>query len=191
MQHLHSHKLLAMPTDMSIVIRRVALAAWLASVSVCANSQPASLPSPSERSEPHEALAFYEGTWTYLDGKPEEGFRETCSWLAEGRRHMVCRARWQTANGPRETLGIYSYDPPTGEYQYHGFAVSGDVVKERVQRHPKGWLYTTERGTGAERVRTRETLEETAEGRVSSIHETAKGEGPWVVDRRLDYQRTR
>ena len=104
MQHPHSHRLLAIPTDMCIVIRRVVLAAWLVSISGCANSQPVGLPSPSERSEPHEALAFYEGTWTRLDGKPEEDFRETCSWLPGGRRHMVCRARWQTANGPRETL---------------------------------------------------------------------------------------
>ncbi len=74
MQHPHSHRLLAIPTDMCIVIRRVVLAAWLVSISGCANSQPVGLPSPSERSEPHEALAFYEGTWTRLDGKPEEDF---------------------------------------------------------------------------------------------------------------------
>ena len=180
--------LLAMPTDPTLRIRRVAIAALLAVVGGCAISQPALLPA---RSEPHEALAFYEGTWTLLNGKPEEGFRETCSWLAEGHRHMVCRARWQTADGPRKTLGIYSYDASTGEYQFHGFAASGAVVKERVKRHPKGWVYTTERGTGAERVRTRETLEETVEGRVSSVHETAKDEGPWVVDRRVEYLRTR
>lgn len=177
-----------MPTDMSIVIRRVALAAWLASVSACANSQPVSL--PSERSEPHESLAFFEGTWTTLDAEPKD-FRETCSWLAGGRRHMVCRSRWQAANGPREALGVYSYDQPTGEYLYHGFGAGGAVIKERVQRLPKGWLFTSERGTGVERVRTRETLEETAEGRFSAIRETAKSEGPWVFERRVEYLRTR
>lgn len=179
--------LLAIPTDRSIGICRVAIAACLALVAASAVSQPARL--PPVLSDPHEALAFYEGTWTLLDGK--EGFQETCSWLAGGRRHMVCTARGQTANGPGETLGIYSYDPTTGEYQFHGFAASGAVVKERVQRHPKGWVYTTERGTGAARIRTRETLEETVEGRVSSVHETAKGEGPWVIDRKVEYLRTR
>ena len=180
-----------MPANMSVVIRLVALAAGLASVSGCANSQTVGSTSPSQPSEPHEALAFYEGTWTHLDGKPEEGFRERCSWLAEGRRHMVCRARWKTATGARETLGIYSHDPATGDYQYHGFAASGAVVKERVQRHPKGWLYTTDHGSGPERMRTRETLEQTAEGRVKAIHETAKGEGPWVIDGTVEYVRTR
>ena len=38
MQHLHSHKRFAMPTDVSIVIRGGALATWLASVSGYANS---------------------------------------------------------------------------------------------------------------------------------------------------------
>lgn len=183
------HPLLAIPTDLSAGIRRGAIAALLALAGGCAISQPAL--SLAVRSEPHEALAFYEGTWTLLDGKPEKSFRETCSWLAEGRRHMVCRARWQTANGPRESLGVYSHDPSTGDYQFHGFSASGAVVKERVQRRPKGWVYTTERGTGAERVRTRETLEETVEGRVSAVHETAKDEGPWVVDRTSEYLRTR
>jgi hypothetical protein len=178
-----------MKADLSTGTRHIALAAWLVSVGTCAISQPATL--PSVRSEAHEALAFYEGTWTHAEAKPGEGFQETCSWLAEGRRHMICKARWQTVNGPREALGIYSYDPTTGDYQYHGFSASGAVVKERVQRRPKGWLYTTDSGTGAERVRTRETLEETAEGRVSAIHETAKAEGPWVVDRRVEYLRTR
>ncbi len=182
-------QLLAIPADITTGIRRVMLAAWLSLVGGCAVSQPAGL--APVRSEPHEALAFYEGTWTYLDGKPEQGFQETCSWLPEGRRHMICRARGQTPNGPRETLGVYSYDPPTGDYQFHGFSANGAVVKERVQRLAKGWIYTTERGTGAERVRTRETLEETVEGRVSSVHETAEGEGPWVVDRKVDYLRTR
>ena len=181
-------QLIALPTELSIGIRPVAIAALLALAGGCAISQPALLPT---RSEPHEALAFYEGVWTLVDGKPEQGFRETCSWLAEGRRHMVCKARWQAANGPQETLGIYSHDPSTGDYQFHGFAASGAVIKERVQRHPKGWVYTTERGTGVERVRTRETLEETVEGRVSAVHETAKNEGPWVVDRKVEYLRTR
>ena len=190
MQHLHSHKLLVMPTKMSIVIRRVALAAWLASVSGCVNSQPAGLPSPSERSEPHEALAFYEGTWTILD-KKHEGYRETCSWLAEGRRHIVCKSRVQTANGPQESLGVYSYDQTSGEYLYHGFGAGGIVSTERGQRIPKGFRFFSERGTGADRVRTRFTIEEAAQGRVNTVTETAKAEEPWVVEESLEYLRTR
>lgn len=179
-----------MPTKMTIVIYRVALAAWLASVSGCANSQAADLPSPLERSEPHEALAFYEGTWTILD-KGHEGYRETCSWLGEGRRHIVCRARVQTAEGPRESLGVYSYDRTRGEYLYHGFGARGTVSTERGQRIPNGFHFTSERATGADRVQTRFTIVEAPEGRVNTVSETAKAEGLWVVEERLQYLRTR
>lgn len=75
MQHLHSHKLLAMPTDMSIVIRRVAFGGLRALRSAC----------------------FLRGDLDHF-GQGDEGYRETCSWLREGRRHIVCRARDQTAN---------------------------------------------------------------------------------------------
>lgn len=190
MQNLHNHELLVTPTKMAIVICRVALAAWFASVSGCSNSQSAELPLPSERSEPHEALAFYEGTWTIPD-KKHESYRETCSWLAKARRHIVCRARDETANGPLESLGVYSYDQTTGEYLYHGFGSRGGVSTERGQRIPNGFHFTSERGTGADRVRTRFTIVEAAQGRVNTVSETAKADGPWVFDERLEYLRTR
>jgi hypothetical protein len=185
-----SVRLLAMPTKMAIVICRVALAAWLASVSGCSNSQSEDLPSPSERSAPHEELAFYEGTWTIPD-KEHESYRETCSWLPGGRRHIVCRARLQTADGPRETLGVYSYDQTRAEYLYHGFGARGSVTIERGQRIPKGFHFTSERGTGSDRVRTRFTIEEGTQGRVNTVSETAKAEGPWIVEEKLEYLRTR
>jgi hypothetical protein len=167
-----------MPTTL-----RAALAAWLLAVSGCANTQP----SPTERSEPHEALAFYVGTWTTSDPK----FQETCSWLPESRRHIICRARVQTASGTRESLGVYSYDQTSGEYLYHGFGSRGTVMIERGRRTPNGFHFTSERGTGTDRVRTRFTIEEAAEGRVNTVTETSKADGPWVVDDRTDYLRTR
>ncbi|MES2960658.1 MAG: hypothetical protein V4792_20885 [Pseudomonadota bacterium] len=176
--------------NLTVLIRSVALATWLVSVSGCANSQPTGLPSPSTRSEPHEALSFYEGIWTILDNK-QEGYRETCSWLAEGRRHIVCRARVQGANGTRETLGVYSYDPLSGEYLYHGFGARGGVSTERGQRIPKGFLFRSERGTGADKVQVRFTIAEAAQGRVNTVSETSTAGGPWIVEERLEYLRTR
>ena len=85
----------------------------------CSQAQPN--PSPATASPPHELLSFFEGTWIIADARPEEGFRETCTWLAQGRRHMVCRASWQSASGPREGLSVFSYDAASGEYLYHGF----------------------------------------------------------------------
>jgi hypothetical protein len=190
MQHLYSHNIHAMPPVASTVIRCVAVAAWLASVSGCAISQPAGLPLPPERSEPHEALAFYEGTWTLLD-KKREGYQETCSWLDDRRRQIVCRTRLQTDSGLREALGVYSYDQTSREYLYHGFGGSGSLMTERGQRIPKGFRFTSEQGTGAEKVRKRFTIEEAAQGRVNTVSETSRAEGPWVIEEKLEYLRTR
>jgi hypothetical protein len=172
------------------VIYRISLAAFLAFFGVGVSSLTADLSSPSERSEPHEALSFYEGTWTIL-GKEHETVRETCSWLAEGRRHIVCRGREQTAKGPREWLGVYSYDQANDEYLYHGFAPRGSVSTERGRRIPKGFVFTSERITGADRVQVRFTIEEGQHGHVSTVTEVAKPGGPWVVEEKLEYQRTR
>lgn len=188
MQNQLRHEVATVQQVMAIAIRRVALAALLASFSGGANSESADL--PLERSEPHEALAFYEGTWTIVN-KGHEGYRETCSWLAEGRRHIVCRARYQTANGFRESLGVYSFDQTSSEYLYHGFGARGGVMIERGRRIPKGFHFTSERGTGADRVRTRFTIEEGPQGRVNTVSETAKADGPWVVEEKLEYLRTR
>jgi len=179
-----------MPTRSPIVIFRLAVAIGLASVSGFSNSQSAESSSPAERSEHHEALAFYEGTWTIPD-KQHEGLRETCSWLAEGRRHIICRSRGQTANRPWESLGVYSYDQTRGEYLYHGFGSRGSVYIERGRRIPNGFIFTSESGAGADRVRTRFTIAEASGGRVSTVTETAKADEPWVVKERVEYLRTR
>lgn len=179
-----------MPPRIALLTCRVALFACLVAVSAFANSQPADSRSPAEPSSPHEALVFYEGTWTLM-GKAPEAYRETCSWLAEGRRHIVCRSREQAASGSREHLGVYSYDESKGEYLYHGFGASGSILIERGQRVPSGFHFTSERGTGANRVRTRFTIVEAEQGRVNTVSETAKADGPWVAGERLVYLRTK
>nr|MBA3242076.1 hypothetical protein [Acidobacteriota bacterium] len=57
---------------------------------------------PTVPSPPHERLSMFKGTWTIVGYPPERRLRETCDWLPEGRRHMVCRVRFQTPTGPRE-----------------------------------------------------------------------------------------
>lgn len=174
----------------TIVMRRVALAAVLVSAASSAASQTAEPTLPSEPLQPYEALAFYEGTWTLLS-KGHEGYRETCSWLPEGRRHIVCRARGPTPTGVRESLGVYSYDPARGAYLYHGFGSRGTVSIEVGHRIADGFHFTSERGTGADRVRTRFTIVQGAGGRVNTVSEVSKGEGPWVEEERLEYLRVR
>ncbi len=145
--------------------------------------------SPALPSEPHEALAFFEGHWTTSDSTPEDDFKETCAWLAEGRRHMVCRATWKARTGRREGLSIFSHDPETGEYLYHGFRAGGAVVTHKGQRLPEGWSFTSARGTGPDRVQTRVTIERTTPDRFSFMSETARGDDAWSVGARFDYVR--
>jgi hypothetical protein len=173
---------------LSIVMRGLALAGLLGTVGGYAHAQAADWPRPMERSEPHEALTFFEGTWTVPGDK---GWRETCSWLAKGRRHMVCKPRWQSGGKVLEGLGVYSYDEKSGEYLAHGFKPPGRVSAERGQRIPSGFRFMSESGTGADRLRNRHTLEEGSAGRVTGTSETAKGDGPWVVEDKTEYLRTR
>jgi hypothetical protein len=49
-----------------------------------------------------DRLAVFEGNWTREDAVPPVTFRQTCAWLAGGRRHMVCSARVQRATGTAE-----------------------------------------------------------------------------------------
>jgi hypothetical protein len=143
-----------------------------------------------ERSEAHEALAFFEGTWT-VPGKTD--WRESCAWLPAGRRHMVCRPRWDRPAGASEDLSVYSYDAATGAYVVHGFKANGQFAADRGERVPRGFRFASDLGTGAHRVRERLTLEEEegAAGRVTVVSETARGDGPWVVNHQTDYLRTR
>lgn len=159
-------------------------------LAVCVGQAPAQpAASPAAPSDPHEALTFFEGTWTTSVSAPDDDFSETCAWMPEGRRHMVCRSRWRTAAGYREGLSIFSYDPASGEYRYHGFRAGGAVVTQTGQRLPNGWRLTSDRGTGADRMQTRVTIEKIAPGRFSFLSESAKGDQPWTTGARFDYVR--
>jgi hypothetical protein len=176
-----------MHTKANISLRRAAVSLWLAAAFGYTFAQPPS--SPAAPSEPHEALAFFEGTWTTSDSTPEDDVKETCGWLAEGRRHMICRSSWKTDTGRREGLSIFSYDPSSKEYRYHGFRSGGAVVSQKGQRLPKGWLFTSDLGSGDDRVRNRVTIEKLTEDRYSFLSESAKGETSWSVRAKFDYVR--
>lgn len=102
---------------------------------------------------------------------------------------MVCRSRWRTAEGYREGLSIFSYNRASGEYQYHGFRSGGAVATQKGERLPKGWIFTSDRGEGIDRVQTRVTIETTGEGRFSFLSETAKGNEAWKASPKFEYIR--
>jgi hypothetical protein len=149
----------------------------------------AQAPAPGVPSAPHERLAFFEGTWTVADSPPEQNFREICAWLADGRRHMLCRSRWMTSTGPREGLSIISYSPATADYLYHGFRAGGAVVTQRGVPKDDGWQFTSAQGEGAARTMTRITITRVQGGDMQFTEESATGDGAWDVKAKLRYQR--
>jgi hypothetical protein len=144
---------------------------------------------PGVPSAPHERMAFFEGTWTVADAPPEQNFRETCAWLADGRRHMLCRSRWMTPTGPREGLSVFSYSPATADYLYHGFRAGGAVVTHRGVPRDDGWLFTSEQGEGAARTMTRITITRVEGGDTQFTEESATAGGAWEVKAKLRYKR--
>lgn len=170
-------------------LRRLILMLSIACNAHSASAQAAPASKPSDPSAPHERLGFFEGKWTTADSTAEDGFREECAWLAEGRRHMVCRSRWNTASGPREGLSIFSYDSAAGEYVYNGFRAGGAHVTQRGREQNGRWLFHSERGHGADRVRQRVSIEPNAAGGFDFLSESAKGDEPWKEGARVVYKR--
>ena len=147
--------------------------------SLAATAAFAQAPSPSTPSPPHERLRFFEGTWT-AEPALQRDLLETCAWMPEGRRHMVCRSRWQTDAGPGERISIFSYDAKRDEYLYHGFRPGGAVVTHRGKPEGGGWMFLSEEGEGAALRRQRISIKPAAGG-FELRAEEAKGGGAWVV----------
>ena len=158
--------------------RPIALAA-AASFACSVGAQPA----------PEERLRFFEGTWTTADATPELGFRETCAWLPEGRRHMVCRSRWNTPSGPREGMSVFSFDRASGQFVYNGFRSSGAWVLQRGEEQGGRWRFGSEEGQGEARVRTRVTMEADGDQGFVFVAESSTGDGPWRQTSKVVYRR--
>ena len=154
----------------------------------------ASSPAAETPSDPREALAFYEGTWKVVNSndKERESVRETCSWLAtkKPRQHIVCRSTKETVEGLKESLGIYSYDETSKEYLCFSFYSDG-IYTERGERIPNGFRFHSERLEGAKKVQVRFTIVEGTGGHVNTLTETAEPGGPWTVEEKLEYLRSR
>ena len=152
-------------------------------------AQSTSVLAPDKPSPPHELLRFFEGTWTTTDSTAEDGFREVCAWMPEGRRHMVCRSRWTTTSGPREGMSVFSFDSKTGRYVYTGFRSGGAVVVQYGQEQGGRWLFTSEEGAGAARIRTRVTIEANTDHGFDLTSERSVGDGPWSQPSKVSYRR--
>lgn len=154
-----------------------------------ASAQSPVTPAPVEPSSPHERLRFFEGAWTTTDSTPEDGFRETCSWLPQGRRHMVCISRWKTESGPREGMSVFSFDTKASRYVYTGFRPGGALVVHHGEERDGRWLFASEEGAGPARVRTRVIIEANMDRGFKLSSERSIGDGPWSQTSQVTYRR--
>jgi hypothetical protein len=167
------------------LVRRLGYAAVATALCGFGTAQAAETPA-----NPRQALAFYVGTWTAPNGE-YPSYVEKCSWLPGARGHIVCRSSEMSAGGPQEAIGIFSYDQAAGEYVCHTFWSDGRIRVERGEAIPNGFRFNSEKGSGANKVLYRLTLTEGAEGRVFTISESSKAGGPWIVDKKVEFARTR
>ena len=143
---------------------------------------------PNAPSDVHERLAFLEGSWKVEESPPEQNFIESCAWLAEGRRHMVCSSRWQTPTGSGEALSVLSYDVGKRCYLYHGFRAGGSVVVQ-CGHFEGGSLVFMDDVPATDSVRTRVRVTPQSDGSISFAEESSEGTGPWSAGERLTYRR--
>lgn len=136
---------------------------------------------PMTPSPPHEALTFFEGSWTTEERPASQGFVETCAWLPAGRRHMVCRSTWTGASGAREGWSIFSYRAADSTYLYYGLRAGGTVEPMRGRRLADGWEFLSEVGAGPTRQGVRVTITHLAPQRFRLVASASVGDGPWAV----------
>jgi hypothetical protein len=130
-------------------------------------------------SDAHEALAFFEGSWTIQERAAAARLIERCAWLNAGRRHMICHSTWQVTSGPREGVSIFSFRASDSTYLYYGLRPSGAVEHMSGQRTADGFVFTSATGEGATRQRTRVTIRATAGAGFRFVAESSVGDGPW------------
>ena len=145
---------------------------------------------PAAPTAGHEPLAFFEGLWT-VEGLPvAREFRERCTWMEGGRRHVVCRSRSRSAAGDfREGISIFSYRPADSTYLYHGFRSSGAVETMTGRATADGWVFGAESGVGAARERARVTIVRRPDGGFLLLAATATGDGPFGAADTTRYRR--
>lgn len=151
---------------------------------------PSVVPAPALiPSAPHELLTFFEGTWTIEEVPPEREFRETCAWLAGGRRHMVCRNYLRRPTGDvREGMSMFSYRAADSTYLYYGLGPGGSTESLLGRPTDDGWRFWGERGTGPERTRVLVTITLLPGRRFRFIEQTATGSAAFSPGDTIHYR---
>src|SRR5688572_3853373 len=97
-------------------------------------------PSPSP-SAAHERLTAFEGTWQRIGGPAGRTVVDTCAWLPEARRHMVCRQRAERQGAISEQMAVYSYRGSDSTYTRTVFLSGGQVWRYAGQPEGNRWTF--------------------------------------------------
>jgi hypothetical protein len=144
-------------------------------------AQPAPMPpSPLSEAPAFEALRFFEGTWTAADRLAGNGYVQTCSWLPESRRHMVCMSTFERSGRKHQTMAVFTFDSGKREYVLHQFGESGGSNVMRGQRIAEGWQFEHESMQGQMKVRLRVRFEPAEDRGIKQVQESAANDGPFV-----------
>lgn len=146
-----------------------------------------STPRPSV---PHERLAVFEGTWTRSDVPAGQSFRETCEWLAGNRRHLTCRQRFESPDGVREQMLVYSYQRSDSTYAVTVFLSGGQVW--RYAGRPDGDRWVLNHVSNApDSPRLRQVIS-AGKDTLHFREEASENGGPWrLTDPSEDYRYVR
>lgn len=139
-------------------------------------------------SAPHERLTVFEGTWERDEGTvpagtaPQAAARETCEWLAGGRRHMICRVRYEKPEGVnRERTHILSYRVEDSTYLAYFAFPSGDNLLYHGRVEGDRWIMDMQPSPLLPKnTRFREIITPTEHG-LRFVEEASTDGGPWKV----------
>jgi len=135
-------------------------------------STPPSTPRPG-----HERLAVLEGTWAKKDLPTGETFRDTCAWLPEGRRHMICRQRGESLRGATEQMAIFSYRGADSTYLLTVFLANGQVWRYEGRPDADRWVFDLV-PSRPDSPRLRQVLIPAGDS-IRFLEEVSENGGPW------------
>jgi len=171
----------------SLRVAAFSMAAILLSASRVAGQGTSAAPLPNGPSTPspaHERLAVFEGTWTSVDSVPS---RDTCTWLAGGRRHMVCRRVTESARGAREQMMIYSYRKADSAYTVTVVLPGGQVWSYAGRPEGDRWKFYLTNSRADRALRLRQVIIAAADT-LRFVEEASVDGGPWrLTDPNEDY----
>ena len=155
-------------------------------------TSPASRPtSPTTPSPPHERLAAFEGTWTKSGSASDRASRDTCAWLAGGRRHMICRRATRSSAGTQEQMMIYSYRRSDSTYTVTALLSGGQVWNYAGRPEGDRWVFYLANTRPDAPQRLRQVIAASTDT-LHFVEEVSDNGGPWrLTDASEDYKYVR